>query len=119
MMEAIEPFEEPQLLYRQVITYCGDILGVNYEVDYAVVYLADGSFYLEYPKSVQIENTGGLILSGEELLSLKSQLLVQSVEELKRAPYYAAWFFGFRYIPNPDYDPDFVPGLNPFEEWGA
>ena len=117
-MDSVEFSGNTPALYRQAITNCGNILGVAYEVDFAAVYLSDGSFYLEYPDNIRIVTTGGVELSEPEIELLKERLLHEQIENLKRAPYYTTWFFGLRYIPNPDFDPDFDPTINPLEKWG-
>ena len=105
------------LMYRQEISTSDELLGINYEFDFAVIYLEDGSFYLEFPTTVTVVSTEPPNMAIGDVEEVKAIILGHVIEELKKAPHYTETIFNLRYIPNPKIDPDYDHDINPFDDF--
>ncbi len=115
-MNQDDPFAQNDLMYRQEISAEDTILGIKYEYQFAVIYLDDGSFYIDYPTSIAVISIDLADIDTGNVEEIKAIIYKNVIDDLKKAPHYTEQVFGLRYIPNPKIDPDYDKDINPFTE---
>ncbi len=104
------------LLYRQEIIAHEEVLGIEYEYQFAVIYLRDGFFYIDFPSSITINSYDINDITIGDIEDIKITILKKVITELKKAPHFTESVFGLQYIPNATIDPDYDGSINPFED---
>ena len=104
------------LLYRQEIIAHEEIFGIEYEYQFAVIYLKNGFFYIDYPSSITVNSFDPKDITIGDIEEIKITILKNVILELKKAPHFTESVFGLQYMPNPKVDPNYDGSINPFAD---